>query len=440
MQAKQFVDELYKACNKAGLQEFQINYSRSQSENLEVFEQRISKQSNNEAQRLILKVKKNGKIGTYACEELEVKNIPQIIEKSVENAVLIDNEEDDFFHDGSGNYQKVKAYTPELNLLKKLDKFDFLKKAEARAYQTDKRVNKVIATAYGYGEESLIMRNSLGLDIADERRAAYAYIYLSVKDGEIIKTASQETAFEKIEDFDAEKLADEAVAKALKKLNLVDIESKKHQVMFEGQCFNDIVKMLGGLVSAKNIHENKSQWKEKIGKLVASKAVTLIDNPFIEGGFGTQAYDYEGYPSSCKEVIKDGELQTYLYGLKTAHKDGVKSTGNGSGNEIMVFNFYIKPGEKSRDDLFKEMKSGVYIDELNGIHAGYDMVSGNFSFGASGFEVKNGKIGSYLNQFTISGNIYEMMKNVVDVANDLDFDFGKIGSPSIWVGELNLSR
>lgn len=440
MQAKQFVEQLYDACSSAGLEEFQISYFCNRSENLEVFEQKVSKQSNNENQYIVLKIKYNGKIGEYTSQRFDEEDVSFMIEKSLENAKLIDAEQDDFFYDGSGSYQEVVPYVPLVNKLKNMDKICFLKEVEERAYQADKRVNKVIGSAYGYSEHKFIMRNSLGLNISDERTAAYAYVYLSVKEGNIIKTEAQETAFQKDDDFNPEILAKKAVDKALKKLNVFDIQSGSHQVMFKGSAFIDIVKMLAGLVSAKNIQEEKSKWQKMIGKSVASDCVSLIDNPFLEGGFGTLSHDYEGYPSSYKEVIKNGTLQTYLYGLKTAYNDGVSSTGNGDGNDIMVFNFYLKPGEQKKEDLFSKMINGVYIDELNGIHAGYDMVSGDFSFGASGFAVKDGCISHYLNQFTISGNIYDLMKNIVAVANDLDFDYGKIGSPSVWVGKLNLSK
>ena len=302
------------------------------------------------------------------------------------------------------------------------------------------RINKVITTAFGQGEKEIVMRNSLGLNLADKQQFAYAYIYLSATDGKLVKTESKETAFQSKDDFDVNKMVEDAVTKVVKKLDAKDISNGCYPVLFEGKAFNNILMMLKGLVEAKNVQEHKSKFEEKLGKTVASDVLTVIDDPFLFGGFGTGAFDGEGCPSQYKEIIKDGVLQTYLYNLKTAHKAHALQSGNGDGNDVMVFNFYVKPGKKSKETLISEIKNGVIIDALNGIHAGYDMVSGDFSFGASGFEIVDGKIGQYLNQFTVSGNIYHLLENIVAVGNDLDFDYGQYGAPSVWVSSLNLSK
>ena len=138
-------------------------------------------------------------------------------------------------------------------------------------------------------------------------------------------------------------------------------------------------------------------------------------------------------------------LKTYLYNLKTAKKDGVKSTGNGfkSGYKgkigISPTNFYIKNGNKPLDNLFENVKDGVYITEMSGLHAGVNNISGDFSVLASGYLIENGKKSKAVEQITIAGNFYNMMLNVKDIANDLKFALNGIGSPSIFVGELSVS-
>lgn len=440
MESMAFLDALFDACKNKKIQAFQVQYSRAQTQSLEVFEQKITKQTHNNAQKVLLKIMHEGKIGVAFCENLCLNNIDYLIEKAKENSLLIDCDDIDFFYDGKGKYKKVTPYVPDLKTLQDLDKFEFLKSLEQKAYQADKRINKVITTAFGQGEKEIVMRNSLGLNLADKQQFAYAYIYLSATDGKLVKTESKETAFQGKDDFDVNKMVEDAVTKVVKKLDAKDISNGCYPVLFEGKAFNNILMMLKGLVEAKNVQEHKSKFEEKLGKTVASDVLTVIDDPFLFGGFGTGAFDGEGCPSQYKEIIKDGVLQTYLYNLKTAHKAHVLPSGNDDGNDVMVFNFYVKPGKKSKETLISEIKNGVLIDALNGIHAGYDMVSGDFSFGASGFEIVDGKIGQYLNQFTVSGNIYHLLENIVAIGNDLDFDYGQYGAPSVWVSSLNLSK
>lgn len=439
MQAQDFVNKLYDEAQKQKLGEFQIKYRREQENSFKIIDGEVSDITNNENAGLVFAVKQNGKIGWCGCSSLDEKNIPFVIAQAVENAEIINESDENFFHDGSGQYQEVKPYQPLKEKFDKLDKFAFAKELEKKAYAKDKRINKVLETGIEYNETTSIIRNSLGLNRHFDESMAIVYIELSAKDGEVVKSSFEMNALAKDEDFDADKLVDEAVRKAVEKLDAEDLQSQKTAVIFENTAFSSMLAFLAQICSAKNVQEKQSQFAGKLGERVASEVLSVIDDPLLEEGYATVPYDGEGYPTSRKEVIKNGVLKTFLHSLKTAHKDGVKSTGNGNGSGgVKSFNFYVEPGNVSKQELLKELGNGVYIDELTGLHAGFSMVSGDFSFGAVGFLVENGQITKPLNQFTISGNFYQMLKDVRLVADDLLFKVSPIGSPSVLVDGLTL--
>lgn len=440
MTPEQFVAKLYNASEKAGIEEFSIAYGCSSSNRIDIYDSKVSNRRNNEGQSVSLSVKRGKNIGSFACEELNEKLIPLIITEAKENAGLIDAEEENFFHDGSGEYKKVIKYKP-LSEFSKLDKEKYLLEVENSCYQLDKRVKKVISLYIADGKSLSIMKNSLGLDLKDSSEYAYAVLYLSAEENGVTQTGDEIILFDKKEDFNPVNLAKAAVKKAVGKLQSANIKSGKYKIVFENRTFADFLETIAGIFSANSIQEKRSQLVGKIGENVAASTVTLIDNPLLKSGYNTRVYDGEGYPSSKHEVIKDGVLKTFLHNLRTAKKDGVASTGNGNGGRGISFsNFYMDKGKFSKDDVLAKAGDGVYLTDLNGMHAGYSSVSGNFSFGAEGFIIENGKLGKALKQITVSGNVYQLLKDIEALGNDLTFSHSGFGSPTVLIKELAVSN
>ena len=134
---------------------------------------------------------------------------------------------------------------------------------------------------------------------------------------------------------------------------------------------------------AEDVQKNSSLFVGKLGQKVASKKVTIDDLPLSKNVFA-RSFDDEGVATYNKSIIKNGVLQTYLYNLTTAAKDGVSSTGNGvvtGGSKVGTSTAFLqmKPGRKTQEELFKEVGTGVYITDVSGLHAGLNSRSGNFS-------------------------------------------------------------
>ncbi len=443
MDAEKFVEKLYAAGLQQKAGEFQIDYGYRSSFGLRALDGKIDKRSFTENQGITFSVKKGKNIGSFDCGELEERNIPLIIEQAEANALLISGDEENFFHDGSGSYQKVKKSAPVSALYAKLDKEKYVLELEKAAYAYDKRIKKVISTFLGEGESKRFMKNSHGLDLSEKENSAYAYLYLSAESGGVTRTGSEIVFFDKEEDFNPAGVAAKAAQKALDKLNPTNIKSGNRKIVFENKAFADFLETTAGIFSANSVQEKRSKLVGKLGQKIASGFVNLVDNPLLDGGYNSRSFDGEGYPCRLNEVIKDGILNTYLYNLRTAHKDGVSSTGNGSGSGnrgISFSNFYVMPGMLSRDEVLAQAGDGVYIVGLNGMHAGYSSVSGDFSFGAEAFEIKGGKLGRALNQITVSGNVYRLWNEIEAIGGDLAFNPSAFGAPTVFVRELSISN
>ncbi|HHY15595.1 MAG TPA: TldD/PmbA family protein, partial [Firmicutes bacterium] len=164
------------------------------------------------------------------------------------------------------------------------------------------------------------------------------------------------------------------------------------------------------------------------------------------GPAASSPFDAEGVPTRTKNVLEAGQLKTYLHNLKTAQKDGVQSTGNAARASfkspvgISPSNFYIKPGDADYQELITELGDGLIIISVQGAHSGANPVSGDFSLGAYGYLVENGKIIRPVDQITIAGNFFDLLEDVEIVGSDLEFGSpgmgGNVGAPSLIVEKL----
>ena len=198
------------------------------------------------------------------------------------------------------------------------------------------------------------------------------------------------------------------------------------------------------IFSAKSVQEGRSLLKGKLEEQIANEKVTILDDALYPEGFSTRAFDSEGYPSQKTVLIEKGKLKSFLHNTQTARKDKVKSTGNGSRSykgslNVSPSNFYLEQGNIKEEDLFKKHAQTIEIVALQGMHSGANPISGDFSLSAEGFLYQNGTRLHSLKQFTVSGNILQLLKDVEMIADNFKFDMDSIGAASVLIKELSIS-
>ena len=219
-------------------------------------------------------------------------------------------------------------------------------------------------------------------------------------------------------------------------------ESKKYKAILHPDVVTSLMKAYIGHANAEEVQKQSSLFIGKIGQKIASKKVTIEDRPLQKNPFA-RWFDDEGVATYNKPIIKNGVLETYLYNLTTAAKAGVQTTGNGYGGGskkgISSTFLYLKPGKKNLDQLFEEVGDGVYITDVQGLHAGLNPQSGNFSLQSTGFMIENGKKGKPLDLITVSGNLLELFADVLEVGNDVDVSPNGISAESLLIKKIVVS-
>ncbi|MDP3050193.1 MAG: metallopeptidase TldD-related protein, partial [Eubacteriales bacterium] len=184
----------------------------------------------------------------------------------------------------------------------------------------------------------------------------------------------------------------------------------------------------------------RSLFAGRMGERVASDLVTIVDDGTLPGGINSGPCDGEGVPTSRTVVIEHGVLTSFLHNTYTAAKDGLVSTGNGvrgsfkGSPEVGTTNFYLSPGKTEREQLLEELDSGLLVTEVMGMHTA-NPISGDFSVGASGLWVENGRVSHPVRGMAIAGNITDLLMKIDAVGSDLQF-FGGKGAPTVRVRQM----
>lgn len=448
MDMKNLIDKIFQEGKKQGLQDMEVYYSGGRSLSLKVFQKELDGYSLSESEGLSLRGLYNDKMGYSYTEKVDESSVELLVKDAIGNASIIDSDDEEYIYEGSKNYKKVDNFNPELDKVREEDKIKFVKELEQEAFKIDKRITSVENCVYGDGYGEIIMSNTKGLYLQDKNNLAYTYVVVVAKENDDIKTGMAFRTGNDFSKFNAKEIAEEAVKEALSLLGASSVKSGDYPIIIRNSASADLLESFTGIFSAESVQKDLSLLKGKLNDKIGSDKLNLIDDPFMENGLASQSFDGEGAPCMKKNIIEKGVLKTYLHNLKTSKKDKVETTGNASKGSykasigIAPTNFYIQPGNKSLDELIASVDKGILITELQGLHSGLNAISGDFSLAALGYEIENGKIKKPVEQITMAGNYFEMLKNIEEVGSDLKFGLpggSYIGSPSIKIKKLAIA-
>lgn len=240
-------------------------------------------------------------------------------------------------------------------------------------------------------------------------------------------------------DDDAE-VGREAARRTLAKLGARKVPTCEAPVVFDPDVARSLIGTFAGCILGGSIWRKSSYLVGREGSSVASPLVTLIDDPLIPRAPGSRPYDGEGLPSRRNVVVDGGVLRTYLLDCYSARKLGSKSTGNAavSGGSIgpSTSNFILSPGQLSREELIASTERGLYVTEMMGF--GFNAITGDYSRGASGFWIENGKLAFPVSEVTVSSNLDAMLKNIDAVADDLELQTST-AAPTFRVSKMTIA-
>jgi PmbA protein len=309
------------------------------------------------------------------------------------------------------------------------------------ASQVDKRVFP-IEGGVGSAYISNAIANSNGFSGFDKGTVVECSIATLAKEGNTVTPVCFEFNASRSYEVNPSWVGKEAAKLAVSALKTESVETKSTTLILTQFALQDLLAYtLINAVRGDSVQRNQSPFKGKIGETVASENLTIYDDGLFPGGLRTWAFDGEGVPHQKTAILEKGVLSNFLYDNYSAKKEGKESTGNAgragylSTPSIDTTNFRILPGNRTGEEMLKEIDDGLIVYYLQGAHSS-NPVSGEFSVVATpAWKIKNGEITHCSRGVMLAGNIFEVLKNVSLVGSN-ERQMGQLISP--WVQVENV--
>lgn len=209
-------------------------------------------------------------------------------------------------------------------------------------------------------------------------------------------------------------ISQEAAKRTVSRLGSRKLTTRQAQVIFEAPVASGLFSALITAIAGGSLYRRASFLLDKKGEQIFSDHINIYERPYIMKALGSASFDNDGVATRERDIIKDGVLQDYVLGGYSSRKLGLQTTGNAGG----VHNLIIESGKETLDDLVKKMGTGLLITDMIGF--GVNQITGDYSRGASGFWVEEGELAYPVEEITVAGNLTDMYKNIISIANDVD--------------------
>jgi PmbA protein len=440
-----FKTQLFAKGQAAGFTDIEIFYSVNKSTSVNVQDNKVKNYVIAEQGGVSFRGIYHGNMGYSSTEKLDEASANFLLAEAQANANIMEADDKDELFAGAKEYAALQMVSESI---KKVDAKELIAAAfrlEDAALSADPAIQRVIQCKVSKAEGETVIANTKGLLCRNSFAYISAGVYLMAGKGAETTTGGEfDFTVRDFAEIKLESIAKKAAHEAVSQLGSASIASGNYPALLNYETATTLLGFFVSTLSGETVQKGFSRLEGKVGEKIACSNITLVEDPLMPGILGSAAFDAEGYPTRKLKLIDKGILKTFMHNQKTAKKAGAVSTGNaaksGYAGTITVgpHNVYLEPGMNSLEEIISQMAKGILITELQGMHAGINTVSGDFSLAARGFFIESGKLGRPINQITAAGNLYELLRQVEEIGSDLKCK-GSVSSPSLRIKALTIS-
>ncbi len=381
----------------------------------------------------------DGKIGFSHCNDFNENALEDTLKRAIEFAKLTSPDENNVLPADFGVTEIQGLYDPQIAEIPMEKKIEMALKVEELAL-ADPRISKSSGAGYGEGEGEVFIANSKGISKNYKTNACSIGVSVVAEKEEQKNTGGEYCSRRFFADLQPlEEIANEAAEKAASLIDPVMIPTQKAAVIIDTSAARSII---GGIISAldgERVLQGASFLKDSLDKPFASELLTIVDDGTREKGLGSAPFDGEGVPTQKRVLVEKGVVKGFIYNSIAAKRAGVSSTGNASRGGftglpgIGTHNLFVEAGANTPEEIIAATTSGLLVTEITGY--GINAVNGNFSGGASGFWIENGKKKHPVKGVTIAGTADNILNAIDMMGNDLDMN-KSFTSPTFRIKEM----
>jgi PmbA protein len=339
--------------------------------------------------------------------------------------------------------EDLDLYYDDVYSLSTANRIDYARRAEAAAMSVDSRITNSDGGSFDAATGYKVLANSLGF-VGEYRRSycSVSAVPIAQTDGSAMQRDYWYSASRTLQKLESpESVGRKAAERTLRRLGARKVATQKVPVVFDPMVSRSLIDHIFDAVNGDSVYRHASYLAGKLGEKVAGENITIVDDGTMRGGFGSSPFDGEGVPTRRTVVVDRGVLNSYLLNTYTARKLKLHTTGNAArgltGNPgIGSGNFFLQPGQSTPREIIADIKSGLYVTEFLGF--GVNLVTGDFSRGASGLWIENGELTFPVEEITVAGNLKDMFRNVSVIGNDLEFR-SSIAAPTLRVDGMTIA-
>lgn len=311
---------------------------------------------------------------------------------------------------------------------------------EAAALAVDGVTNSEEAGA-GWGRHRIALATSTGFAGTYAATSHSLYAAVLAGEGTGMERDYEHTSAHFAADLDdAATVGREAGERAVRRLGPQKLPTKAMPVVFDPRVSRSLVGHFLGAITGPSVARGTSFLKDRMGELIFAEGIEIVDDPHRKRGLRSKPFDGEGVANSRTVLIADGRLTTWLLDSASARQLGLTTTGHasrGTGGPPSPgsTNVWLQPGKLSPEDLMADIKEGFYVTEMMGM--GVNGVTGDYSRGAAGFRIENGKLANPVSEMTVAGNLKDMFQQITP-ASDLKLRYG-VDAPTLRIEGMTVA-
>jgi PmbA protein len=318
---------------------------------------------------------------------------------------------------------------------------------EAQARAADARIRQVDHADYGDTSVEMALVSTTGIRAATRKTSGFISVGVIAGDGEASQTGGGFSVGRGFDGLDVDKATDDAVTRAVRLLGAVKGPSGRATVVFDRRVATTLLSVVSSALSGEAVAKGRSFFAGRIGELVGNPVLTLVDDPTDPRAFGAAAYDAEGLACRRNVLIEAGTLRAFLYDTVSASRAGVTSTGSavrggfagtpGPGCRALT----LAPGPEGYDEdgVLAAVGEGLFVQSMTGVHSGVNPISGDFSVGAEGLMIRDGRLAEPVREITVASTLQRMLQSVAAVGADLEWLPGIAAGQTLAIGDMQLS-
>jgi PmbA protein len=336
----------------------------------------------------------------------------------------------------------LDLYHADVYSLPGADRIDYARRTEKAALDFDPRIKNSEGGSFDAATGHKVLANSHGF-VGEYRRSycSMAVVPIAQTDDGAMQRDYWFSVARMLSKLDSpEQVGQVAAQRTLRRLGARKAKTAQVPIIFDPMVSSSILEHIFEGINGDSVYRGASFLAGKLGQKIAGDNITVVDDGTIPGGFGTSPFDGEGIPTRRTVVIEGGVLVSYLLNTYTAKKLKLQTTGNASRGlagtpGIGPGNYFLQAGKRTPQEMIGDVKEGLYVTEFLG--SGANLVTGDYSRGASGMWISGGELAYPVEEITVAGNLKEMFFNISEVASDLEFR-GSVAAPTLRIDGLTV--